>query len=289
MEKTKYYCLEDKIDYEFYRLSKELFKIKEYKEGLSLQAKVLYSFLVDRISLSMSNKLVDEENRVYIFFTRDEAAEMLGTTKKSVIKIFKELVEMDLIEEKRYDRNKAKVIYVKKFEVKKSNLEGCKKVTSRGVKNDFFEVKNLHPIKTDINKTEYNKTYQSKEEEESVLLNSIKNKSNLDKFKENEKEMLEEVIEAVFYSNNFKVSGQVVDSSVIRQKLEKINEIHLENVLKIFKEKTDINNPKGYLMKVLYNNLDSKVIQIHKESIGRDYSNFDFESLYVNKECEGKV
>lgn len=281
MEGERFYYEEDKIDYEYWKLFKELFESEEYKESLSVNAKVLYSFLSDRISLSLKNRFIDKEKRIYIFFTRDEAAELLGITKKSAIKLFKELVGMDLIEEKRFDRNKAKVIYVKKLEVKKSNLNRCEKVTSRGVKNDFFEVYNLQPIKTNITKTEIINNKTEKNSDENELLNLIKKKSELNDFEE--KEMFEEVIEALFYSNDIEVCGQTASSKEIREKLSKISKSNLTNVLNIMEDKKGIKNLKGYLMKVLYSSLDSKVIQINKENIGRDYTNFDFDSLYVNK------
>ena len=51
----------------FYKLPKELFLNPKYK-NMSITAKVLYAFLYDRLSLSINNNWVNDENEVYIIF-----------------------------------------------------------------------------------------------------------------------------------------------------------------------------------------------------------------------------
>lgn len=47
-------------------------------KGLSSDAKVFYGMLLDRIELSMKNNWVDENNRVYIYFTIANIMEVMG-------------------------------------------------------------------------------------------------------------------------------------------------------------------------------------------------------------------
>lgn len=54
--------------YSFYRVPKVLFTAECFKT-LSCEAKVLYGLMLDRMSLSMKNRWLDEEDRVYIIFT----------------------------------------------------------------------------------------------------------------------------------------------------------------------------------------------------------------------------
>ena len=56
--------------FSFYRIPKILFT-DETLSGISVEAKVLYSFMLDRMSLSVKNCWFDEENRVYIIYTID--------------------------------------------------------------------------------------------------------------------------------------------------------------------------------------------------------------------------
>ena len=62
-----YFYGKEAEQYNFYRIPKLLFTDKRF-EKVSIEAKVLYGLLLDRMSLSIKNKWVDDENRVYIYF-----------------------------------------------------------------------------------------------------------------------------------------------------------------------------------------------------------------------------
>ena len=53
--------------YTFYRIPKILFTAECFKT-ISCEAKVLYGLLLDRMSLSIKNRWLDSEDRVYIIF-----------------------------------------------------------------------------------------------------------------------------------------------------------------------------------------------------------------------------
>ena len=53
-----------------YRVPRLLIKDERFK-GLSSDAKLLYGLMLDRMSLSMKNGWLDEENRAYIIYTVD--------------------------------------------------------------------------------------------------------------------------------------------------------------------------------------------------------------------------
>ena len=60
--------------YSFYRIPKMLFTAECFR-SLSCEAKVLYGLMLDRMGLSIKNRWIDEEDRVYIVFTVEETAE----------------------------------------------------------------------------------------------------------------------------------------------------------------------------------------------------------------------
>lgn len=76
---------------------------------------MLYGLLLDRMHLSVKNGWVDEQGRVYQFFTVKEAQEKLGFGHEKICKLFLELECSDLICRKRQGQGKPSVIYVKKF------------------------------------------------------------------------------------------------------------------------------------------------------------------------------
>ena len=113
----EYYYGKQADQYSFIKVPKLLVHDKAFI-GLSVDAKMLYGLLLDRMSLSMKNGWLDEENRAYIIYTVDAIMEDLGCAKATCVKIMKELDSekgIGLIEKKRRGLGKPDIIYVKNF------------------------------------------------------------------------------------------------------------------------------------------------------------------------------
>lgn len=101
----------------FFRIPKVLIKNEMYK-GISNAAKLLYGMLLDRMSLSLKNSWLDENSRVYIYYSVQELCEDLNCSKPTVVKLLAELDSVNgigLIEKKRQGFGKPDRIYVKNF------------------------------------------------------------------------------------------------------------------------------------------------------------------------------
>ncbi len=132
--------------YSFYKIPKLLFT-EEYFKKISVEAKVLYGLMLDRMSLSMKNQWLDEEGRAYIYYSLDDIMEALGCSNKKAISIMKELdtdAGIGLIEKKRQGQGKPTMIYLKQFVIQ--DFQKCKNYTS-DEKTAISEVKNLHVLK----------------------------------------------------------------------------------------------------------------------------------------------
>lgn len=106
-----YYGIEAE-QFSFYRVPRLLIKDERFK-GLSSDAKLLYGLMLDRMSLSMKNGWLDDENRAYIIYTVDAIMEDLGCAKATCVKIMKELDTengIGLIEKKRRGLGKPDII-----------------------------------------------------------------------------------------------------------------------------------------------------------------------------------
>ena len=68
--------------YSFYRIPKTLFTDQRYK-SVSMEAKVLYGLMLDRMGLSIRSGWLDGDGRVYIYFTLEDAIAMLSCTVSS--------------------------------------------------------------------------------------------------------------------------------------------------------------------------------------------------------------
>ncbi len=166
--KFDYYYGVEAEQFSFYRVPRPLIKDERFK-GLSSDAKLLYGLMLDRMSLSMKNGWLDDENRAYIIYTIENIREDLGCSKEKAVKILAELDAskgIGLIEKIRRGLGKPDIIYVKNFviqdegrkeplnadvsaEVGKTDFKRSEKPTSRSQENRLQEVG-----KTDFSRSE---------------------------------------------------------------------------------------------------------------------------------------
>ena len=121
MEKTKsenvsfnYFTATENEQYLFLQLPLALIKDEYFKE-LSNDAKILYSLLLNRTSLSAKNGWLDHERRVYVIYTIEEMMGDLNCWKQKTTKLMKELKEIGLVKTIRQGLTKPNLIYVMNF------------------------------------------------------------------------------------------------------------------------------------------------------------------------------
>lgn len=101
----------DIVSFFHLQMPRWLFTLEKYK-SLSLEAKVAYTFLLNRFQLSRLNGWVNGNGEVFVIFTRESLAQEMQITYKKAIASFKELVAANLIWEKRVGRGNANQIYL---------------------------------------------------------------------------------------------------------------------------------------------------------------------------------
>lgn len=94
--KFDYYYGEESEQYSFYSVPKMFFSSETFA-GLSAMSKLLYGFLLDRMSLSRKRNWIDDKNRAYIKYSLNAITKDMNVSKNSVIKYMKELQEFGLI------------------------------------------------------------------------------------------------------------------------------------------------------------------------------------------------
>lgn len=125
-----YFTVEEEQKKMFTQLPKALLYEEKYKP-MTNDSKLLYSFLVDRVSLSLKNGYVDDLGRVYIKCSEISMAEILNKSEKTVRRYKNELIDKGLLEQPDAKNEKTKY-YVKQPQVTVSKLEDYIK--------DFLEV-----------------------------------------------------------------------------------------------------------------------------------------------------
>lgn len=96
MMKFDFYYGEESEQYSFYSVPKMFFTCERFA-GLSAMSKLLYGFMLDRMSLSRKRNWIDDKNRAYIKYSLNAITKDMGVSKNSVIKYMRELQEFGLI------------------------------------------------------------------------------------------------------------------------------------------------------------------------------------------------
>ena len=151
-----YYKNNEILENSYYQIPQELFVNSLYKEKLNSDSKILYAFLLDRLSLSQKNHWFDEYGRVYLIFTREEVQSKLCLSEKTVTKAFKQLL------------GKPNLIYVGKIQheeiisdIEQDNIQilnsknyGSGKVKNTTLDTEILPTINPHSSKTNIINTD---------------------------------------------------------------------------------------------------------------------------------------
>ena len=163
--------------YTFYRLPKALFANDRYKD-LSDGAKILYGLMLDRMSLSIKNAWLDEQDRVYIIFTLEDVQEYMNCQHGKAVKLLAELDTdkgVGLIERVKRGQGKPSITYVLKFldtaEVKTSENRKSKPPNMQNPRlpiNRSQDFRESECNKNDISNNDFNNTYSNDTDYQSI-------------------------------------------------------------------------------------------------------------------------
>jgi replication protein len=112
---------------DYYKLDKFLFEDQKYR-NLKLNSKISYCILKNMLNENI-NVQVDEEENKYLENTRSYLMQKLNITKNTITSIYKELIRVNLIEEKWITVGKSNIVCIKNLESKEQeqNHNICEK------------------------------------------------------------------------------------------------------------------------------------------------------------------
>ena len=261
--------------FSFYRFPKALFTDSRFR-GISVEAKVLYGLLLDRMGLSVKNGWKDEEGRVYIIFTVEAIMEYLGCSNKKAVGLLRELDEKaGLIERRRQGLGRPSLIYVKNFisESSEPRIQNRENHDSGTVKNATLESLKSRGIKNNQNNTDLSETdpffsgeiagteYEGKDDRtlyQEYFSRQINFEALIAGHPDDEdmlREMFELLVDTVCSKRRFiRIAGDDKPAEVVKAQLMKLNSDHLRFVLMCLKENTtQVRNIRQYLLATLYN------------------------------------
>jgi len=287
--------------YAFFRIPKRLIS-DPYFRKLSTDAKLLYGLMLDRMSLSAKNGWMDDNNRVYIYFTIDDICEYLCCSHEKAVKLLAELDTKKgygLIERQKQGQGKPTKIYVKRFiqtvdvsvfPKTKSADFGKSEVKTSGNRNsrlrmigepDFGKSEGNN---TEINENEYN-------DMELSIYPSVSQMDLIDGCRKQVKtgisydflmqqyphsneigEMVELIVEVLCTQEEFvRIGRKQVYTSLVKERLRQLDYTHIEYILECMKESpAKIKNIKAYLLEALFN-APITIDNYHKAKVNYDF------------------
>ena len=269
----KIYKINETMEYSFYQMPQELFDNEKYKK-LSLEAKVIYSFLLNRMKLSKINHWINNQGEIYLIYTRKEIQSKLNLSDKPVTRAFKELRNANLIKEEKQGFGKPNLIYIGKIEheeietndiISDYNMETDSEYIrlDNQRRRDYFEGE--HPISNTENlrinnkyiiKQKNNNINVSQSDIEKENLEYIKQKCELYLFDEKQRNIIENALDIMFYSKELKIGQAILPKENVRSRMQLLNAsiiFYAIDKLNYLKPDTQIYNSTNFIISCLYN------------------------------------
>lgn len=132
------YRISDVVKEDFLRFPLSLLANPKYRE-ISLEAKFIYTLLLNRLTLSQKNGWINEDNEVYLIYTREEASNILSISYRKAIAAFKELIAVGLLFEQRQGRGYPNLLYVLKAELENEDASDFSENFNKPPEEQNFE------------------------------------------------------------------------------------------------------------------------------------------------------
>lgn len=110
----EYFSREDVDQVNFIRIPRVMMKDADFA-GLSIQAKILYGLLLDRLEQVIDNQWIDERGYAYVIYPYKAMQEDLGVSRKTAGECLAELESFGLVEKKVRGGRQPSILYVKNF------------------------------------------------------------------------------------------------------------------------------------------------------------------------------
>lgn len=272
-----YFYGDEAEQYTFYRIPKVLFTDPAYRR-ISSDAKILYGLMLDRMGLSVRNDWLDDCQRVFIYFTLEDALEYLCCGHTKAVSLFGELDKNGLIERKKQGQGKPTRIYVKNF-VRKAEVLTSEKRKSKVPQTGSQDFQKTASNNTEINNTDLNETdpsiYPVRVLPEDRPPAAADEMDTMEAYREVIKEnieydimrqqlgynadllddILDIMVDTVCSSKRMiRIGGEDYPREVVKNRLLKINGEHIGYVIDCLKESTTkVRNIRAYLLTSLYN------------------------------------
>lgn len=255
---NKEYTGENKIDYQFIPVPRELYYNPEYA-ALPNDAKHLFILIIDRLRLSERNieRFSDKNGKAFVYITIEEVAQKLRISNRVAVDLFKTLANAQIISKKRQGLGKPNQIQLgcKGLELIQSTIQNCKKVNSENYLNAVQDFTNSKGNNNNMNNNELNNNQSILYE---MAIDDIKEQIDYDIIRA-DKEIVDEIVQIMYdvmftQATTVRVGANIYPISAVCARYKQLSYEDIEDVVEgLENAETPIQNVRGYLISALYN------------------------------------
>ncbi len=259
--------------------------------GIDCTAKVIYSLMLSRLSLSAENpdQYTDEEGRLYIIYSVEEMTDTLNISRPTVMKMISQLYKAGLIEKKRQGQGKPTLYYVMDFTAaleQPADFQKSNNFTSRSKNFETQEVKDFDPSNNDLSKQDCSKNNPSSiadiepeggkerstmdQEALNELISDVKDSIEYDVLEEKwgpeiACNVLSLIVSVLSRTGPVTMGGNQYPEEVVKKRYRSLNFEDIDLALEKLFSTPDVRNQNAYLTTLLYNAPGSAQLQAHAQ------------------------
>ena len=268
--------------FSFCRIPRALLRDEQF-QPLSVEAKRLYALLLDRMGLSLQSGWLDENNRVFIYYTVREVEETFSCGHNKAVRLLAELEQFGLIECVKQGQGRPTKIYIKNFiteDLEKCGEESPAEVEESDLKEFETETCGV-PVPQPLDCPKGERSYTEKNYNEFIYINPsinpptpaareqamerygqrerLKCQIDYDKLRQSyPSDDVESILEMLtdVMSNaapTVRIGSQIYPAEAVKERISRLDREHIAYVLDCFRQTTTkINNVRAYLLTALY-------------------------------------
>ena len=244
---------------------KELFTDPGFRR-ITADAKILYGLMLDRMGLSIRNNWLDEQERVFIYFSLEEAMDALCCGHNKAVSLFTELDKVGLIERKKQGQGRPTKIYVKNF-IRKEEVKTSENRKSALPETGTLDFRKSDTINTNKNKTDLSDTdpsiYPAQAPPDGYdrfgcrkqLYEKLDYEILITEYGETSvKSIIELLTDTLCTAKpSVRIGGEEIPIAAVRERLGQLDRFHITYVLDCMQRtSTPIRNIRAYLLAALY-------------------------------------
>lgn len=267
----KYYHGSDVIKGEFLQVPLVLLQSQKYA-NISSDAVLLYGLLSRRLKLSIKNGWLDENNRVYQYYSREEMAKDLRISTKTAQKAVRQLIDTELLQEFQREFGKSNCLYLLQPDIdfieeafsneEEGNFQRLDARPSCDLQTGkiYRSGRKNFPSKREYKSKKYSCNSPSSAPHREETMMKVREQISYTAFASEYLDLVDSIVVIItdtllFTRKTVRIGHVYKDTAEVQKLLKKTNKATVEHIIQAVRSAGVISNLQSYILTVMYNDL----------------------------------